>query len=124
MMQLGKINTVVQSQPTQNLPLPDSRVIWGRMLLNIKKSGNIMLHSICVGIGDVKVQNKVLYINVPGAINYETLKKPQNYAQLVASLQNLGYNLDIELSLGEVVGGIESKIAKIESILGCKISVS
>ena len=105
-------------------PLPNERVLWGRMLLNIKKQGNILLHSVCVELGKVKLENQTLKIFVPDVINYETLKKPQNYNYLVDTLHKLGYNLNIELVLDETINNEQNKINQLEHILGVKIELT
>ncbi len=91
-------------------------------MLSLKQSGNVLLHSICVELGKITLQENILKVHIPNFINYETLKKPQNYANLVESLAKLGYNLSIELVLDETASNTKaSKKLSLEKILGFSI---
>lgn len=105
-------------------PLPDARVLWGRALLEVKKAGKIMLHTVCVNLGQVTLVGETLRVAVPSRLDYEMLRKPQNCGDLVESLKNLGYNVNIEFVLDESArsnGG--GKVARLEELLGANITV-
>ncbi len=110
--------------PAVELPLPDARVLWGRALLAIKKANKIMLHSVCVNLGKFSLEGDTLRVHVPSQLDYEMLRKPQNCGDLVESLRNLGYNVNIEFVLDETAGaGREDKIVRLRRILGADITV-
>lgn len=128
-MLTSNVETKTQEQEKSSIEvkepikLPDVRVLWGRMLLNIKKQGNILLHSACIELGKLSLDNQTLKIYIPNVITYETLKKPQNYNYLVDTLHKLGYNLTIELVLDETADQPQNKVAQLEHILGAKIDL-
>ena len=106
------------------LPLPDPRVLWGRALLAIKKANKIMLHSVCVNLGNFELRGNTLCVVVPSKLDYEMLRKPQNCGDLVESLRNLGYNVNIEFVLDESAREMgEGKINRLQKILGADIQV-
>ncbi len=110
--------------PIANLPLPDPRVLWGRALLAIKKANKVMLHSVCVNLGKVELRGNTLFVSVPSKLDYEMLRKPQNCGDLVESLRNLGYNVNIEFVLDEFARETgEGKINRLQKILGADIQV-
>lgn len=114
----------VEPIDTADLPLPDARVLWGRTLLAIKKANKIMLHSVCVNLGKFELIDKTLIVHVPSQLDYEMLRKPQNCGDLVESLRNLGYNVNIEFVLDETAGaGREEKVVRLRRILGADITV-
>ncbi len=81
-----------------------------------------MLHTVCVELGKINLSGNSLTIYVPSIINYETLKKPQNYADLVDTLQKLGYNLNIEFVLDETAKTEQQdKVSRLSKILGFEI---
>lgn len=121
-------NTVTSEAKTglnlNDLPLPDPRVLWGRALLAIKKANKIMLHTVCVGLGKFELKGNTLFVSVPSQLDYEMLRKPQNCGDLVESLRNLGYNVNIEFVLDSSARDIrESKISRLQKILGADIQV-
>ena len=110
-------------EPKKEVALPDVRVIWGRTLLAIKQAGKIMLHSVCINLGKIVLDNNTLKVHVPGRLDYEVLKKPQNCGDLVDTLHKLGYNLNIEFVLDESAGGNMDKISMLRGILGADIKI-
>ena len=93
------------------------------MLLSLKKDGNVLLHSVCIELGKISIENGTLFVYVPNEINYETLKKQQNYVNLVETLNKLGYNLNIEIVLDKTADKKEDKALVLEKILGLAIKI-
>lgn len=113
----------VAPAPAVQQKLPDVRVIWGRLLLGIKKEGKFMLHSACVTLGKISLNGDTLVVAVPSRLDYDLLKKPQNSGELVDTLHKLGYNLSIEFILDETAGSDQDKFAQIKKILGADITI-
>jgi len=102
--------------------LPDARVLWGRTLLAIKKANKTLLHTVCVNLGKIELRGNTLVVFVPNTIDYTMLQKPQNSSDLVESLHNLGYNVNIEFVLDEDIReSFGSKLDKLRKILGADI---
>ena len=100
------------------------RGVWGKVLLSLRKNNIINVHSICVEISDLEICDNDFIINVHNKINFEVLKKPQNYGELVDTFSKLGYNYNVILNFvpKEKLKKID-KSAIIGRILGCTVAV-
>ncbi len=123
MMLVKSGNVAGTASQKSNEPLPDARVIWGRTLLSIKKDNKFMLHTVCVGLGELELVDRTLKVKVPSRLDYEVLKKPQNFGEIVDTLAKLGYNVDIEFVLDESAGGAKDKVGRLKAKLGVEITV-
>lgn len=100
------------------------RSVWGKVLLDMRKNNLINIHSICVDIGDVFINNNEFVITVHNSINYEILKKEQNYKDLVDTFHKLGYNYNVILNYEPNTNlKKEDKTQIISQILGCKVEI-
>ena len=120
MFNLGKSTPeIVITKKTVNC-----RSIWGKVLLNLRNNNLINIHSICVEISDVVLKENDFIINVHNSINYETLKKQQNYQDLVDTFRKLGYNYNVILNYtpDNNLPKID-KAKRISQILGCRVEI-
>jgi len=104
---------------------PESeRSIWGKVLLNMKERGLYDLHSICIQMGNVAIiQNKFCIISY-SQNDVDYLKQEQNYSDLVASFETLGYNYSIEVIFRLAPAELQlQKIHELENMLGQKIKI-
>ncbi len=98
------------------------RRVWGKVLLELRKENIINIHSICVEISDLVIKDNDFIINLHNKINFEVLKKPQNYDELVDTFRKLGYNYNVILNFVPKESlQRENKAEKIGKILGCVV---
>ena len=119
MFNLGKTPEMVVTKKAVNC-----RSVWGKVLLNLRNNNIINIHSICVEISDVALRDDDFIINMHNSINYETLKKQQNYQYLVDTFRKLGYNYNVILNYtsNNNLQKID-KAQKISQILGCRVEI-
>ncbi len=113
------------AQPELVIPVKavSARSIWGKVLLEMRKSNLINIHSICIDIADVSIDKNKFTISVSKSINFETLKKEQNYRDLVDTFYKLGYNYDIALTYEPNKMKKDDKVKILSQILGCKVTL-
>ena len=99
----------------------DPRSVWGKVLLSLRKNGIINVHSICVEVSDIVLNNNDFIINIHKSINYETLKKPQNLSQLLDTFKNLGYNYNVILAFAPEREIKVDKATVLSELLGCEV---
>ena len=95
------------------------RGIWAKVILNIKESGFMDLHSLCVDIATVAVNdgNFYIYSNNQDAVNQ--LNTQPFYTNLVASFTTIGYNYNIVVMYRPTTQDLEAqKIAELSKVLG------
>ncbi|MBQ7978021.1 MAG: hypothetical protein IJ301_05495 [Clostridia bacterium] len=100
------------------------RSVWGKVLLGLRNNNIINVHSICIEISDVAIVENDFVINVHKSINYEILKKQQNYGDLVDTFIKLGYNYNVVINFTpDSALPKMDKAKKIAEILGCKVEI-
>lgn len=119
------IMSLNSTQPELVIPVKavSARSIWGKVLLEMRKSNLINIHSICIDIADVSIDKNKFTISVSKSINFETLKKEQNYRDLVDTFHKLGYNYDIALTYEPNNMKKDDKVKILSQILGCKVAL-
>ena len=115
------ITPKLTTPPRPARPL-DPRSVWGKVLLQLRKDGASIIHSICVDVGDITLSQNDFIINIHKSLNYETLRKSQNMTQLLDTFHKLGYNYNVILNFTPDTNlGEQDKTRKIAEILGCEI---
>ena len=71
--------------------------IWGQVLIELHKQ-NPVLHACCVQVTDVEKQGDNFLIEIDSDSILEILKNNENYQELVACFNKLGYNNHIEIT--------------------------
>ncbi len=90
----------------------------------MRKTNLIGIHSICVDIAEVSIKENNFVIVVHKSINYEMLKKQQNYNDLVDTFRKLGYNYNVLLTFEPNTNLNKEDKAKILSqLIGCKVGI-
>ena len=71
--------------------------IWGQVLIELHKQ-NPVLHACCVQVTDVEKQGDNFLVEIDSDSILEILKNNENYQELVACFNKLGYNNHIEIT--------------------------
>ena len=91
------------------------------MLQNLKECRQYELHSICINLDRVSLNNNQFCIVV---YEQKIFDKLQNNKDLIASFVSLGYNYNIRVLLGESSQDkLNKKISSIEEMLGYNIKI-
>ncbi len=118
---------MLQSNAQPELVIPvkavNARSIWGKVLLKMRKLNFLNIYSICIDIANVTIDKNKFNIFVSKSINYDTLKKEQNYRDLVDTFRELGYNYDIVLNYKPNETKKVDKAKILSQILGCKVEL-
>ena len=95
------------------------RRIWGQVLIQLHNI-NVILHAACVGIPQVHIKGDTFIIGADHESIVETIKKVENYNDLVACFSKLGYNYKINIINKK---NVEKKVDKTE-LLSKKLGIS
>jgi len=98
----------------------DSRAIWGKFLLALRKNNELSLHSLCVELSDYRIKNNVFMVGVTKKINYDSLKKLANQKKINEIFASLDLGLEIQIYYEE--SKLEDKEKIISQILGINVS--
>jgi hypothetical protein len=101
--------------------IEDTRVIWGKFLLKLRKEGEQSLHALCVELNNFEIVDKNFVVTVSKKINFDSLNKLQNVKKANEIFGELGVGLTIQFVYNPSIGTNDDKIKILSDILGCKV---
>ena len=104
-----------------SMGIDSPRTVWGRVLYDLKEHRLYELHSVCVNLDKVFIDNENFVVTVFDKKVFDML---QNNKDLVASFSRLGYNYYVSVVLGESKQDkLNKKLSQLQNMLGYKITV-
>ncbi len=98
------------------------RKVWGQVLTELHNINSI-LHSACVNIESVDIQGDAFIISLYHSNFIDIIKKGENYADLVACFNKLGYNYKIDIVQQNEVKKKVDKSKLLSQKLGISVKV-
>lgn len=98
------------------------RKIWGQVLIQLHNI-NVILHAACVGIPQVDIQGDTFIVTADHDSIAETIRKVENYNDLVACFSKLGYNYRVNIINRQNVQKKVDKAKLLSQKLGISVQV-
>lgn len=96
------MNSIIQNkkmqteEKTNNVSLT-AKSLWGKVVMYLREHNNMILHTVCGDITDVKFVDGLFTITTQQNVS-EILNLPQNYSELTKAFACFGYsNFNIEV---------------------------
>ena len=107
-----------------NRPLNNARSIWGAVVMLLRKTNMMTLHTACGEIRDVELVGNVLKVNVKEEYLYRILNTDVNRSKLLEVLRQVKEDLTIDFVLQEKKDSASKKnLERLKGIFGSDLEV-